>query len=109
TAAVTLNPLGRRRAEQDLFQLRDRETGDVGQRLPVERPLERFGDAVVDELSGNDLADPQRVQRSAGLLADLRIVAAADQQIAFLELIREHEGLSDIQGSSLDRQFEAKV
>src|SRR5438477_12052904 len=78
-ASMPPNPSGGGRAQQDLLQPRDGESGDLRERLRIQRALERLADAVVDEHGGDDLTKPQGNERTACVVSQPGIIGAADQ------------------------------
>lgn len=99
-ASTAPNPFGAGGTQQDVFQPADGQPGDLGERLRVQRALERLGDPVVDERGGDDLAEPQSLERTSRIVSDAGVIRTADEQIAFLELVSEDERSAQIQGLS---------
>ena len=97
-------PVGGGRAEQNLLEAADGQSGDLALRLRVERPLQRVADSVVDEGAGHDLAEPQRFDSPARIRAHALVVEAADESIAFLECVGEDERLAEVHGRSRIRK-----
>ena len=78
-------------AKEDGFQLGDGEGIEVAVVSPIAAPLDRIGDAVIDERCSTYLCDTRGEQRPARVFADGIVPGAADWQVAFLEGVGEDE------------------
>ena len=77
--------------EQRGFELRDGERIEIRVEAGVARLLERGREAVIDERGTADVAERRGEQRLPRLVPHALVSCPADEQIAFLELVRERE------------------
>src|ERR1700754_2206199 len=80
-------PTGRLRTEQDAPQFSDGEMADFSRKPCGERASERLAYAIFNQAGARYFAEAERRNQPSRILALALVVRAADEQVAFLELV----------------------
>ena len=88
---MTFDPTRTLGRKENSLELSDGEVSHFTGHLRVQRQMKSLGDLIFNEVGSGNISERQSGQRTAGFSAHVVIARATDAQIAFFEVVGEHE------------------